>query len=333
MRETRFFRRRGALAAGVALLLAQPAAAEEAPLRVLATIGMVADVAREVGGDCVAVEALVGPGSDPHLYQPTASDVRRLDGAELILRSGYGLEGQLGAVLERFGRSTPVVAVAEAAHPPEALIAHAGVVDPHIWMDAALWAGTVPVVAEAIAAERPACAAAAAERAQAYRGTLLALHDWVGESVATIPEGRRVLVTAHDAFEYYGAAYGLDVVAVQGISTQAEASVADIRATASAVVEAGVPAVFVETTINPRTIEALVAAVASEGHAVEIGGALFSDAMGAEGTAVGTYIGMIHANTETIVGALGGTPAPLPEALDGWAAEWDVARQGLPARP
>jgi manganese/zinc/iron transport system substrate-binding protein len=229
-------------------------------------------------------------------------------------------------VLARFSQRTPTVAVAEAGVPAEALIAttEAGGVDPHVWMDARLWAGTAPVVAEAIAGLRPDCAEAVAARAADYGAALEALHGWVAASVATIPEGQRVLVTAHDAFAYFARAYGLEVVAVQGISTEAEPSIADIRATADAVIEAGVPAVFVETTINPRTIEALVEAAASKGHAVAVGGTLYSDAMGEAGTAEGTYIGMLHANTLAITRGLGGTPPPLPAALAAWAAEWGL---------
>jgi manganese/zinc/iron transport system substrate-binding protein len=144
------------------------------------------------------------------------------------------------------------------------------------------------------------------------------------ESVATVPEAARVLVTAHDAFAYFGAATGLEVVAVQGISTEAEAGIADIRAAADAVLEAGVAAVFVETTINPRTIEALVEAVRARGGEVAIGEALFSDAMGEPDTPEGSYIGMIRHNTVAIVEGLGGAPAPLPSGLDDWAARWGV---------
>jgi manganese/zinc/iron transport system ATP- binding protein len=293
---------------------------------VLATVGMVADVAAEVGGDCVAAEALIGPGSDPHLYQPTASDVGRLAEADLILTVGHGLEGQLGAVLARFADRTASVAVAEAGFEEASLIEAAdfgGGIDPHLWMDAGLWAGIAAVIAEAVGGIAPGCAEAARANAAAYAATLEALDGWVEASVATIPEGQRVLVTAHDAFAYFGRAYGLDVVAIQGISTEAEASIADIRAAADAVVEAGVPAVFVETTINPRAIEAVIEAAGARGHAVEVGGALFSDAMGDAGTAEGTYIGMLVANARAITEALGGTPPPLPAALDGWAAEWE----------
>lgn len=320
--------RTGYLAAAFAMALAaQPGQAQEAPVPVLATVGMLGDVAAEIGGDCAAVEVLVGPGADPHLYQPTASDVARLQGADLILHVGFGLEGQLGAVLDRLSARRAVVAVAPAAMPAEALIPvdeMAGV-DPHLWMDPALWAHTVPVIAAAIAEQRPDCAAAIEHRAAAYAAQLAALSDWVAASVATVPEAQRVLVTAHDAFGYYARAFGLREVAVQGLSTEAEASISDIRTVAATVIAQRVPAVFVETTINPRTIEALIESVTAQGGSLAMGGALFSDALGDAGTVDGTYIGMIHSNTVTIVTALGGTPAPLPTALADWAARWGLA--------
>jgi len=301
-------------------------AAAEAPLRVLATTGMLADVARNVGGDCAEVDALIGPGLDPHLYQATASDVRRLQGAELIVFHGHGLEGQLGNVLDRLGESRPVRAVGPAAVPPAELIPVEDIygIDPHLWMEVRLWAMTAPVIAEAIAEQRPECAPALRERAARFGDELAALHDWVGEAVASIPQDQRVLVTAHDAFGYYARAYGLRVAAVQGLSTESEASVADIRAVAETVAEAGVPAVFVETTINPRTVEAMIEAARAAGHEVRIGGTLYSDAMGEAGTPGGTYIGMIRANTVAIVEGLGGRLPPWPVALSGWAARWGL---------
>lgn len=322
------------MAAVAAALGAGAAGAQEAPLEVVATVGMLADVAREVGGECAEVTALMGPGVDPHLFQPSAGDVRALGGADIILYAGLSLEGQLGEVLERFAETKPTLAVAEAAVPEEDRLAPAGAEaegggayawDPHVWMDASLWARAAEPIAEALAEARPACADGFAERAAAYRDQLLALHDWAAESVATIPEGARVLVTAHDAFAYYGRAYGIEVEGVQGISTEAEAGVADIRAMADLVAERGVPAVFVESTINPRTVQAVIDAAAERGQPVALGGELLSDALGAEGTPEGTYIGMIHANTSRIVEALGGMPAPLPETLAPWAERWDLA--------
>lgn len=302
--------------------------AAQAQTNVLATVGMVADIAAEIGGDCARVSVLIGPGVDPHDYQPAASDVGNLQSAELILHVGFGLEGRLGSILDRLGETRPVLAVAEAAVHEAALIREddAGTIDPHLWMDAELWALTVPVIAGALSEAEPACASAIEERAAQLSVKLAALDAWIEGSIASIPEGQRTLVTAHDAFSYYVLAYGLDAAeGIEGISTESEASIADIRAVAEIVATQQVPAVFIETTVNPRTIEALVAEVRALGHDVVIGGELYSDALGASGTAEGTYIGMLRANTNAIVSALGGTPLPLPVALSDWAAQWGVA--------
>ncbi len=309
-----------------AVLVAGGAAFAGEPLSVVATTGMIADVAAEVAGPCAEVVALIGPGLDPHLYQASASDVARLGGADVILFSGFGLEGQLGAVLERLGRMRPTLAVAEAAVPEDRLIAVEGFggVDPHVWMDPALWGGIAPAIAGFLGESAPECADDMAGRAEAYRAQAEALAAWVAEAIATIPEESRTLVTAHDAFGYYALAYGLEEVGIQGISTEAEASVADIRATAALVAEAAVPAIFVETTINPRTVEAVIEAARVRGHELARGGNLYSDAMGAAGTPGGTYLGMIYENTRTIAGALGGEAPPLPDALAAWAADWDL---------
>jgi manganese/zinc/iron transport system substrate-binding protein len=317
----------------VAAVLVSPLAAErgraQEPLAVVSTIGMIADVAAEVGGECVAVETLIGPGLDPHLYQASASDVALLQGADAILYAGFGLEGQLAAVLGRFGEMRPTLAVSPASVPEDRLITIEGYagVDPHLWMDPNLWALTAPAIAEFLGELAPGCAEDMAKRAEAYRAEVEALAEWVGRAVGSVPEEDRTLVTAHDAFGYFARAYGLEQIGIQGISTESEASVADIRATADAVVAAGVPAIFVETTINPRTVEAVIEAARERGHEVAQGGSLYSDAMGEPGTPGGTYIGMIYENARTIAEALGGTAPPLPAALGTWAQSWDLAAE------
>jgi len=316
------------LVASAAIALTTPALAQEAPLGVLATVSMIADVATNVAGDCAEVTSLLGPGSDPHLYRPTAADVTKLASAELILYVAPELEARLAVVLEGFADRTPTVGLARAAFNDGTLIddpVEAGAIDPHLWMDVSRWARIAPVITEAIAAQRPDCAADMAANVADYTAQLDALHDWVGAAIASIPEGQRMLVTAHDAFEYFSEAYGIEASeAIEGISTESEASIGDIRDVAAFVVDSGVPAVFVETTINPRTIEALVAEVQSQGHDVVIGGALYSDAMGDDGTPEATYIGMIRANTVTVTLALGGTLPDWPEALSDWAVAWGI---------
>lgn len=316
------------IAASSALAVAAPAAAGDAPLNVLTTVAMISEVAQNVAGDCAEVTSLLGAGSDPHLYRATAADVDKLASAELIFYVDPTLEARLAEVLEGFAERTPTIGLAHATFDDAALLDdpdEPGELDPHLWMDVSRWSRIAPVIAAAIADQRPDCAAVMAANVESYTDQLDALHGWVGAAIASIPEGQRLLVTAHDAFEYYSKAYGIEASeAIEGLSTESEASIGDIRDVARFVVESGVPAVFVETTINPRTIEALVAEVQSQGHEVTIGGELFSDAIGEDGTAEGTYIGMIRANTLTITEALGGSAPDWPEALHNWAQAWDV---------
>ena len=299
----------------------------DAPINAVVTIGMIGDVVENVGGECTDVTTIMGPGIDPHLYRASSGDVQTFNGADIIFYSGYSLEGQLGDVLERFAQRKPTIAVSPESIGSDALIATQGAygIDPHLWMDVGLWARIAPTVADALAEVRPGCAERFRGNAEAYIAQLEALSGWIGEAVSSIPEQQRVLVTAHDAFAYYGRAYGIEVEGVQGISTESEAGVADIRDMAQVIAERQVPAVFIESTINPRTVRAVIDAAAQRGHQVEVGGELYSDAMGQGGTAGGTYIGMLYENTVTIVEALGGDVPPLPDALSEWAAQWDIA--------
>ena len=311
---------------------AQSATPASEPIAVVATVGMVADVVREVGGACVQVTTLMGPGIDPHLYRASARDVDRLGAAELIAYNGFNLEGQLGDVLGRLGQRVPTLALAERIAAGlrsderlrEGEDAYAGRTDPHLWGAVDLWVRGVPMVAEVFGELRPDCAQGFAERGQVFTRELEALHGWARASTATVPEAFRTLVSSHDAFEYFGEAYGFSVAGIEGISTESEASIADIRDTAALVLETGVPAIFIETTISPRTIEAVQAAVHDGGGEVVIGGELYGDAMGDHGTPEGTYIGMVRHNVITVVTALGGSPAPWPDTLTDWAAAWGL---------
>ena len=275
-------------------------------LRVVATTGMVADAARRVGGDRADVVALMGPGVDPHLYKASEGDVSRLTAADLVLYNGLHLEGKMGDVLVKLARSKPVVAVSETVpqtelrEPPE----FAGQYDPHIWFDVRLWSATLDAIAAAYAEVDPAHADAYRQNAEAYRKELLELDAWVAQRVAEVPPERRILVTAHDAFGYFGRRYGVEVVGLQGISTLAEAGLRDMQRVVDLVAERQVPAMFVESSVPRRSIEAVQAAVQERGHQVAIGGSLFSDAMGAPGSPEGDYPGMVRHNVNTIVEAL-----------------------------
>jgi manganese/zinc/iron transport system substrate-binding protein len=276
------------------------------PVRIVATTNIVADTARRLAGDHARVEALMGPGVDPHLYKASESDVRRLAEADLILYNGLHLEGKMGDILVKMARNRPVVALGEGI-PPEALREppeFAGQYDPHVWFDVSLWARTLPVIAEELAALDPAHAADYRANADAYGAELTRLDAWVETEIASLPEERRVLVTAHDAFGYFGRRYGMRVVGIQGISTLAEAGLQDVERVVNLVLESGVPALFVESSVPRRTAEAVVAGVRSRGREVEIGGELFSDSLGPKGSPEGTYPGMVRHNVTTIVEAL-----------------------------
>ena len=280
--------------------------ARSGPLKVTCTIGMIADAARVIGGDHVAVTGLMGPGVDPHLYKASEGDLEKLGGADLILYNGLNLEGKMGDLLVRMSRNKPTVAVTEGIpesllrEPPEFL----GHYDPHVWFDVSMWRGSVARARDALIEADPAHRADFESRAAVYLDSLDALHAWCRAEMATVPETRRVLVTAHDAFGYFGRAYAVRVVGLQGISTVTEFGVADVRRLVDLIVERGVKAVFIESSVPRRSIDAVVEGCRSRGHPVVVGGTLFSDAMGAAGTPEGTYIGMVRANVRTIVGAL-----------------------------
>jgi manganese/zinc/iron transport system substrate-binding protein len=267
---------------------------------------MVADLAREVAGDAAAIEALMAPGVDPHLYKARESDVRRLADADLVLMNGLHLEAKMGQVLEKIGRQRPVVAIAETLPAERLLVVDetSGAHDPHVWFDVSLWADTVPAVADALAQAAPGRADEIRARADSLRERLIELDGWVAEQIETVPEDHRVLVTAHDAFGYFGRRYGLEVVGVQGISTATEAGVRDVERVVDLIASRGIPAIFVESSVPRRTVEAVVRGCAARGHDVAIGGELFSDSMGPEGTPEARYEGMVRHNVRTIVEAL-----------------------------
>ena len=303
-----------------ALTLASPALATTQP-QIVTTIGKLADMTAAIGGECVQVQSLMGAGADPHLFQPSAGDVQTLAGADAIVFIDPALEARLADVLARMGDSRPTLGVVQAALAPEQIRTADGAPDPHIWMDVALWSQIAAPVTDMLVTLAPDCATQMQANADALRAQLAALDAWTRAAIATIPDANRVLVTAHDAFGYFSAAYGIEASeAIEGISTESEAAIADIRAVADFVRERGVVAVFPETTINPRTIEALVREVQAQGGTLTLGTALYSDAMGDPGTAEGTYIGMIRHNVASVVAALGGTLPAWPEELAGWAS-------------
>lgn len=277
--------------------------------RIVCTVGMVADIVRNVVSDRGAVENIIGEGVDPHLYKPTRNDVIALQSADVVFYSGLLLEGKMTDVFVQLatgGRPVfPVTSGLDAAdviEPPD-LHGHA---DPHVWMDARLWSKAVDVVADALSGHDPGGAAQYRSNAAAYKAELAKLDEYVRRVIGSIPEKQRVLITAHDAFRYFGRAYGVEVLGIQGISTESEAGLEDIKRLVDRIVNDRIAAVFVETSVADKNVRALIEGAKARGHTVSIGGSLFSDAMGAPGTYEGTYIGMIDHNATLIARALGG---------------------------
>ncbi len=289
-----------------------PAELASRPLRVVATTGMVADLARNIGGERVHVTALMGAGVDPHLYKASERDVISLQEADLVFYNGLHLEAGMSRVLERMHDSRiQTVAVTDTIDrallftPPQ----FAGNYDPHVWFDVTLWMQAAEVVRDALVRLDPGSAPLYQANAERYLAQMADLHAYVTAQAQRVPPDKRVLITAHDAFNYFGRAYGFEVRGLQGISTEAQASTADVQALAAFIAERQIPAVFVESSVPRRTVEAVQAAVRARGFDVRVGGQLFSDAPGSAGTPEGTYLGMVRYNIDTIVNALLGSAA------------------------
>jgi manganese/zinc/iron transport system substrate-binding protein len=293
---------------GAAQFCAPALAQQPKPLNVVATTGMVADLVRAVGADRVRVSQLMSEGVDPHLYKATRSDIAAMLGADIVFYNGLLLEGKLSDVFVRIATAgRPVHAVTELIDEGALLQAEGadGHYDPHVWMDPRAWTKAVEVVAEKLAQRAPDGAATFRANAARLREDIDALDRYAERVLQSVPAERRILVTAHDAFNYFGRRYGFEVMGIQGISTESEAGLRQIENLVSVLVEKKIPAVFVESTVPDRSIRALIAGAKARGHAVSIGGELFSDAMGKPGTYEGTYVGMIDHNVTTIARALG----------------------------
>lgn len=279
------------------------------PVRVVCTTGMVADMLRNIGGQHVVVRSMMGPGVDPHLYKANPGDVRMLTSADVVFYSGLHLEGRLAELLEKLNRWKPTYAVTDGLkHSDPSSLRHMpgteGVYDPHVWFDVALWARCAEYAAEKLMALDPERADDYRRNAGAYVARLKALDEQCRKRLAEIPKERRVLVSAHDAFGYFGDAYDVEVHGLQGLSTVAEADLGGVNQIIDLLVARRIKAVFVESSVPTKNIRALVEGCAARGHKVTIGGELYSDAMGPAGTREGTYLGMVEHNLNTIVEAL-----------------------------
>lgn len=288
--------------------LTQHTAKADSPLSVVTTTGMIADAVREVGGPLVTVKALMGPGVDPHAYRQTRTDILALAKADLVLWHGLYLEAQMEDFLRALAKRQHVVAVAEEL-PRNLLIGHDdydGKFDPHVWMNPNLWSRVVLTVRDALIDARPESAGIFRANAEAHMAELAELANYTTRILSSVPAESRVLLTAHDAFNYFGSAHGFEVLGIQGISTEGEAGLQRMAELVDLLVDRNIAAVFVESSVSDRNIRALIEGAAAKGHTVTIGGELFSDAMGPAGSYEGTYLGMIDHNTTTIARALGG---------------------------
>ncbi|QOT12434.1 zinc ABC transporter substrate-binding protein [Paenibacillus sp. JNUCC32] len=285
------------------------AATEQADkkIRVVTTIGQIAEPISVIGGDRVEVLSLMGPGVDPHLYNATQGDIKKLDSGDVIFYSGLHLEGNMTEIFEQIGKNKPVLAIADAIPKDRLLQDDTQATDPHVWFDIDLWKTSLDSAVEELKSLSPADADYFEENKQKYFAQLDELKAEAKDKLGQIPEEQRVMVTAHDAFGYFGRMHGLEVVGLQGLSTEDEIGLSDINGTIDLLLEHKVPAVFVESSVNPASINAVIEGAAKKGLDIKLGGELFSDAMGETGTTEGTYIGMYRHNVETIYHALTGS--------------------------
>ncbi len=279
----------------------------EGTIKVVTTTAMIGDLVENIAGENVEILSLMGTGVDPHLYKASAGDVGKLAGADMIFYNGLHLEGKITDVLGQMRkRGVFTVGVADGVDKSLllSLAEYEGYYDPHIWFDVTLWKKAAKVVMEAFSLYDPQNARIYKRNAESYLKELDLLQAYIQKKIATLQPERRVLITAHDAFNYFGRGYGFEVMGLQGISTDSEASVADIRNLSKTITERKIPAVFLETSISPRYMRALQASVKARGFDVDIGGSLYSDSMGSLGTEEGTYIGMFKSNVDTVVESL-----------------------------
>ncbi|MFM8764426.1 MAG: metal ABC transporter solute-binding protein, Zn/Mn family, partial [Spartobacteria bacterium] len=298
--DVRFF-----LCAALALLFPALGSARAA-LEVVCTTGMVADLVRGVAGERVRVTTLISDGVDPHLYKPTRDDVAKLLKADVIFYSGLHLEGRMEATFEKMRQRGKAVCAVTSSIPEERLLKQGNAEDPHVWMAPLVWAGCIAAVESTLIQADPEGRDVFGANATTYRASLEAVSEWIRAAIGTIPAEQRVLITAHDAFQYYGRATGLQVMGLQGLSTESEVGVADINRIVDEIVKRRIPAVFFESTLSEKNIRAVIEGAAARGHSVKPGGMLYSDSLGAAGSPEGTCVGMLKHNTRTITNALGG---------------------------
>ena len=279
---------------------------ESDKLKVLCTTGMIADIVENIAGDTVALNSLMGPGTDPHLYRATMGDLKKLKAADVVFYNGLSLEGKMEEVFQKLGEQKPVIAVSSTIHERRLLSAenYQNAYDPHIWFDIGLWTEATKVVEAELIKQLPNKSEELARKATVYRATLNKIDDWTGRELFKIPTKQRVLITAHDAFRYFGKKYNVEVRGLQGISSASDYGLKDIKVLSDLIIERKLKAIFVESSVPEKFIESLQEAVSSKGGEVKVGGTLYSDAMGPVGSGAETFQKMFRHNVKTIAGAL-----------------------------
>jgi manganese/zinc/iron transport system substrate-binding protein len=275
-------------------------------LFIVVTTGMIGDAVENIAGDKAQVVALMGPGVDPHLYKATHGDLEKITEADIIFYNGLHLEGKMGKVFEKAGRIRPVVAISEGIPEDDLreIPGYENAHDPHIWFDVRLWQQAVKNISEYLVKKDSVNAGYYQANSAKYISSLDSLHEAVTRQILAIPKEQRVLITAHDAFGYFGDAYKIEVRGLQGISTLSEFGLKDVTELVDFIIARKIKAIFVETSVSTKSINAILEGCQEKGWDVKIGGSLYSDAMGETGTPEGTYIGMVNDNVKTIVNAL-----------------------------
>lgn len=277
---------------------------KDSPIQVVTTISQIGEPMQVIGGDRVEVVSLMGPGVDPHLYEATQGDIHTLEKAEIIFYNGLNLEGNMGEIFSKMKEKKVTIAIAESIDEGKLLIDEDGALDPHIWFDLDLWKEALNEATEVLKEYSPENANYFEENKEKYFAQMDELKKEAKEKLSSVPKEQRILVTAHDAFGYFGRMYDIEVVGLQGLSTEDEVGLSDIQATIDLIIEKQVPSVFVESSVNQNSIQAVIEGALKAGLQVELGGELFSDAMGEEGTEEGTYLGMYRHNVNTVFDGL-----------------------------
>lgn len=273
-------------------------------LKIVCTTGIIADAVNKITNDSCIVISLMGPGTDPHLFKPTKESLDHLASADIIVSNGLHLEGRMQDVLHNMERTKKVIFLGEALTKDELLYGDENqkIPDPHIWFDVSIWNTAISYLGDELIKEAPKCTNI--DALEAYKKQLNDLDSWVSTEMNSIPEPQRVLITAHDAFSYFGRAYNTEVIGLQGISTMAEYGIRDVTNLVDLVISRNIKAVFVETSVSSRSIEAVIAGCKDQGFDVKEGGTLYSDALGGKDSGAETYIEMVKANVSTIKKAL-----------------------------